>query len=179
MVLVQKNRSGQFRKQYGDNFISVMPTNLHGPNDNFDLETSHVFPPLIRKFHEAKVGGAPAVTVWGTGTPRREFPHLDYLASAYLFLMERYDDPEIINIGTGTDVSIAEFARTVSDVVGYRGEIAWDRSKPDGTPQKLLDVSRINALGWKAKVSLQQGIQDTYARYVTHVANEPASNHGR
>lgn len=158
-----------FHKQYGDNFISVMPTNLYGPNDNFDLETSHVFPALIRKFHEAKVSGAPTVTVWGTGSPKREFLHADDLASACVYLMNTYNNPEIVNIGTGEDVSIKEFAELVRDVVGYQGEIVWDSSKPDGTPRKLLDVSRVNGLGWKASISLRQGVEQTYAWYMNNL----------
>ncbi len=151
-----------FHKQYGDNFISVMPTNLYGPNDNFDLATSHVFPALIRKFHEAKVANAPTVTVWGTGSPKREFLHVDDLAEACIHLMNTYDDPSIVNIGTGEDISIKEFAEMVKDVVGYRGAITWDTSKPDGTPRKLLDVSKVNGLGWKAKIGLRDGIAATY-----------------
>lgn len=151
-----------FHKQYGDNIISVMPTNLYGPNDNFDLATSHVFPALIRKFHEAKVTNAPTVTVWGSGTPKREFLHADDLAAACVHLMKTYNDPSIVNIGTGEDVSIKEFAEMVRDVVGYKGTIVWDSSKPDGTPRKLLDVSKINGLGWKASISLRDGITKTY-----------------
>ena len=158
-----------FQKQYGDNFISVMPTNLYGPNDNFDLKTSHVFPALIRKFYDAKQALAPSVTGWGSGTPRREFLHVDDLASACIFLMQNYDDPEIINIGTGTDISIREFAEMVREVAKFNGTITWDSSKPDGTPQKLLDVSKINALGWQAKVSLRQGIAETYEWYTQNV----------
>lgn len=158
-----------FHKQYGDNFISVMPTNLYGPNDNFDLATSHVFPALIRKFHEAKVANAPTVTVWGTGSPKREFLHADDLAAACLHLMKTYNDPEIVNIGTGEDVSIKEFAELVREVVGYTGEIAWDATKPDGTPRKLLDVSKVNGLGWKASISLRDGIAKTYAWFVENV----------
>ncbi len=155
-----------FHKQYGDNFISVMPTNLYGPNDNFDLKTSHVFPALIRKFHEAKVSKAPTVTVWGTGAPRREFLHVDDLANACIHLMNTYDDPSIVNIGTGVDVSIKDFAELVKEVVGYTGGIVWDMDKPDGTPQKLLNVSKVNALGWNASIGLQKGVEDTYHWYV-------------
>lgn len=151
-----------FHKQYGDNFISVMPTNLYGPNDNFDLTTSHVFPALIRKVHEAKVSNAPTVTIWGTGSPKREFLHVDDLAEACIHLMNTYDDPGIVNIGTGQDVSIKEFAEMVKDVLGYTGELVWDTSKPDGTPRKLLDVSKVNGLGWKAKIGLLDGIASTY-----------------
>lgn len=157
-----------FHKQYGDNFISVMPTNLYGPNDNFDLETSHVFPALIRKFHEAKQKNAPTVTVWGTGSPKREFLHVDDLAAACVHLMHTYNDPSIVNIGTGVDVSIKEFAEMVQGVVGYEGKITWDTSKPDGTPRKLLDVSKINGLGWKAKIDVHQGIRLTYQWYIKH-----------
>lgn len=160
-----------FHKQYGDTFISVMPTNLYGPNDNFDLVTSHVFPALIRKFHEAKVSKAPTVTVWGTGAPRREFLHVDDLADACIHLMNTYDDPSIVNIGTGVDVSIKEFAELVKAVVGYTGDIVWDTDKPDGTPKKLLDVSKVNALGWKAAIGLRRGVEDTYRWYVTNAKN--------
>lgn len=157
-----------FHKQYGDNFISVMPTNLYGPNDNFDLATSHVFPALIRKFHEAKIRNSPTVTVWGTGSPRREFLHVDDLAEACVHLMNTYDDPSIVNIGIGEDVSIKEFAELVRDVVGFSGEIVWDTSKPDGTPRKLLDVSKVNSLGWKARIGLRQGIEQTYQWFVAN-----------
>ncbi|GAV31179.1 nucleoside-diphosphate-sugar epimerases [Coriobacteriaceae bacterium EMTCatB1] len=157
-----------YRRQYGFSGISLMPTNLYGPGDNFDLQTSHVLPALIRKFHEAKLAGAPAVTVWGTGTPRREFLHVDDLADAALFLMERYDEEEIVNVGVGEDVSIAELAEIVRDVVGYEGEIVYDTSKPDGTPRKLLDVSRLHALGWRARIGLREGIEQTYRRYCEH-----------
>jgi len=155
-----------YHRQYGAKFISVMPTNLYGPGDNFDLETSHVLPALIRKFHEAKTTGAHEVTIWGTGKPRREFLYVDDLADACIFLMQNYDSPEIINVGTGKDISILELAHLVADVVGYSGEIVRDESKPDGTPRKLLDVSRITALGWKPKVSLREGIERTYAWYL-------------
>jgi GDP-L-fucose synthase len=151
-----------FRYQYGCRFISAMPTNLYGPNDNYDLNNSHVLPALIRKFHEAKVNGAAEVTVWGTGTPRREFLHVDDLAQACVFLMQHFDSPEWINMGTGEDVTIRELAETVKEVVGFEGELVFDTSKPDGTPRKLLDVSKINALGWKAEISLREGIQGVY-----------------
>ncbi|MDI6692890.1 MAG: GDP-L-fucose synthase [Anaerosomatales bacterium] len=157
-----------YRRQYGFSGISLMPTNLYGPGDNFALETSHVLPALIRKFHEAKLAGAPAVTVWGTGTPRREFLHVDDLADAALFLMERYDEEDIVNVGVGEDVSIAELAEIVRDVVGYEGEIVYDTSKPDGTPRKLLDVSRLHALGWRARIGLREGIEQTYRWYCEH-----------
>lgn len=151
-----------FRHQYGCRFISAMPTNLYGPNDNYDLNNSHVLPALIRKFHEAKVNGAAEVTVWGTGTPRREFLHVDDLAQACVFLMQQFDSPEWINVGTGEDVTIRELAETVKEVVGFEGELVFDTSKPDGTPRKLLDVSKINSLGWKAEISLREGIQGVY-----------------
>ena len=155
-----------YRAQYGAHFISAMPTNLYGPHDNFDLALSHVIPALIRKFHEAKVDGAVNATVWGTGTPRREFLHVDDLALACLYLMEHYDDEGIINIGTGEDLSIQELAELVKKIVGYGGEIAWDATKPDGTPRKLLDVSKIHALGWKHRIPLIEGLQQTYEWYV-------------
>lgn len=154
-----------YRQQYGSNFISVMPTNLYGPNDNFDLETSHVLPALIRRFHEAKMGNAPSVTIWGTGTPMREFLHVDDLAAACLQLMCTYDGGEIVNIGTGEDVTIKVLAETVAMVVGYRGTIEWDTSKPDGTPRKLLDVSKLNQLGWQHTIKLEDGIRSTYNWY--------------
>jgi GDP-L-fucose synthase len=151
-----------YNRQYGASFISVMPTNLYGPGDNFDLLDSHVIPALIRKFHQAKVAGAPEVPVWGTGAPRREFLYVDDLADACLFLMERYQEAEIINIGVGQDLQIAELARLVADVIGFTGRIVQDPSFPDGTPRKLLDVSRINALGWQAKTPLTEGLKKTY-----------------
>lgn len=160
-----------FHKQYGDNLISVMPTNLYGPNDNFDLKTSHVFPALIRKFHEAKVSNTPTVTVWGTGSPRREFLHVDDLAEACVYLMNNYDNPSIVNIGSGKDVTIKEFAEIVKEVVGYQGEIIWDTGKPDGTPRKWLDVTKINKLGWKAKIELRKGIELVYNWYINHSTN--------
>jgi GDP-L-fucose synthase len=153
-----------YNRQYGTDFISVMPTNLYGPNDNFDLESSHVLPALIRKFHEARHGGG-SVVLWGTGSPMREFLHVDDLAGACVFLMQNYSESEIINIGTGQDVSISELAGIVRDVVGYDGEIKWDAGKPDGTPRKLLDVSRIKALGWEPEIALRDGIRTTYAWY--------------
>ena len=163
-----------YNRQYGTNFVSVMPTNLYGPGDNFDLNSSHVLPALLRKFHEAKLAGAPSVTVWGSGRPRREFLHVDDMADACLFLMERHDGSEIVNIGCGEDVSIAELAEVVREAVGYRGEIVYDRSKPDGTPRKLLDVSRLRGLGWEPRVPLERGVRETYAWYQQHVA-EPAA----
>jgi GDP-L-fucose synthase len=155
-----------YNRQYGTRYVSVMPTNLYGPGDNFDLQTSHVLPALLRKFHEAKVAGQPSVTVWGSGTPRREFLHVDDLADACLFLMARDDAPELVNVGCGTDLSIAELAELIRGVVRYEGRLEYDRSKPDGTPRKLLDVSRMSALGWKARISLRAGVSDLYARYV-------------
>ena len=158
------------RTEYGRHWISGMPTNLYGPKDNFDLETSHVLPAFIRRFHEAKVSGAPSVTVWGTGAPRREFLHVDDLAQATLVLLEKYDSPETINIGLGDDMPIKELAETVASVVGFEGEIEWDSSKPDGMPRKLLDTSRINALGWQPSISLRDGVASTYTWYVENAA---------
>jgi GDP-L-fucose synthase len=155
-----------YREQYGADFISVMPTNLYGPGDNFDLQTSHVLPALIRKFHEAKERGKSSVTIWGTGEPRREFLHVDDLAEACLFLMNNYSGNEPINVGTGSDISIRELAELVSEVVGYTGEIAYDTTKPDGTPRKLLEVSRLNSLGWRAITPLKVGIERTYAWFL-------------
>lgn len=157
-----------YNEQYGTNFISVMPTNVYGSGDNFDLETSHVLPALIRKFHEAKVQGAASVSIWGSGEPYREFLHADDLADACVFLMERYGYHEIgefINIGMGTDIRIKDLAVMIKGIVGYQGEIGYDRSKPDGTPKKLLDVSRIGKLGWQAGTSLNEGIRKTYEYY--------------
>ena len=150
------------RRQYGVPFISAMPTNLYGLRDNFDLKNSHVLPALIRKFHEAKVNMEPQVVVWGTGTPLREFLHVDDLADATLILMERYDDPNPINVGVGDDLTILELAQLISRIVGYSGELTFDSSKPDGMPRKLLDVTRINELGWKPKISLTEGVKKTY-----------------
>ena len=155
-----------YRRQYGFPGISLMPTNLYGPGDNFDLETSHVLPALIRKFHEAKEVGHAPVTLWGTGTPRREFLHVDDLADAAVFLAEHYDGEAIVNVGTGKDISIAELARLVQEIVGHQGEIVYDRSKPDGTPRKLLDVSRLHALGWRPRIGLREGIASTYAWFL-------------
>ena len=154
-----------YRKQHGFDAISVMPTNLYGPGDNFDLQNSHVLPALIRKFHEAKEAGDAAVTVWGTGTPRREFLHVDDLADAAVYLMESYSSPEIVNAGWGQDISIGELAELVRKVVGFEGEIEFDSSKPDGAPRKLLDTSRLSALGWQPKISLADGIAVTYDWY--------------
>jgi GDP-L-fucose synthase len=158
------------RRQHGRHWISAMPTNLYGPHDNFDPLSSHVLPALIRRFHEAKESGASEVVLWGTGTPRREFLHVDDLAAASLFLLENYDSPETINVGVGEDVTIRELAEIVADVAGYDGELVQDTSKPDGTPRKLLDVSRINDLGWKATVPLRDGIAATYRWFLEHRA---------
>jgi GDP-L-fucose synthase len=158
------------RRQHGRHWISAMPTNLYGPNDNFDLQGSHVVPALIRRFHEAKVSGASEVVLWGSGTPRREFLHVDDLAAACLFLLENYDSAETINVGVGQDVTIRELAEIVADVVGYDGALVQDTSKPDGTPRKLLDVSRINELGWKATVQLHDGVAETYEWFIKHRA---------
>jgi len=154
-----------YRSQYGCNFISVMPTNLYGPNDNYDLKTSHVLPALLRKFHEAKIKGEKEVVMWGTGSPLREFLHVDDLADACLFLMENYDEPGLVNIGTGKDISIKDLALLIKKIVGFEGEIVHDLSKPDGTPRKLLDVSKLNKLGWKAKIGLEEGIRRVYEDY--------------
>src|SRR5438132_2454248 len=151
-----------FAQEYGANFVSAMPTNFYGPGDNFDLETSHVLAALLRKAHEAKMSGAGEMIVWGSGEPRREFLHVDDLAAAVLFLLEKYDSPEIINVGCGEDISIRELAELVCDVVGFRGELKWDRSKPDGTPRKLLDVSKIKTLGWQPTISLRDGVARFY-----------------
>jgi len=154
-----------YRRQYGADFVSAMPTNLYGPHDNYDLATSHVLPALLRKTHEAKANGSPSVTVWGSGTPRREFLHTDDLADACLFLLQHVSRPGPINVGTGIDVTIRELAETIQDVVGYRGELVFDTSKPDGTPRKLMDVSLLASLGWKARIGLHEGIEDAYAWY--------------
>jgi GDP-L-fucose synthase len=151
-----------YNKQYGTNFISAMPTNLYGPNDNFDLETSHVLPALIRKFHEAKVNDKDEVVIWGSGKPRREFLHVYDLADALLFLMNNYNGDQFVNVGVGKDISILELSELIKDIVGFEGEIVNDLSKPDGTPRKLLDVTRLNELGWEAQISLEEGIKDTY-----------------
>lgn len=155
-----------YRRQYGFNAISVMPTNLYGPGDNFSLKSSHVLPALIRKFHEAKQSGAEEIEIWGTGTPRREFLHVDDLADACLFLMERYEDERLINIGWGLDVSVAQLAELVAKTVGFQGRLRFNTAMPDGTPRKLLDVARLRALGWRPQVSLEDGIARTYAWYV-------------
>ena len=157
-----------YQRQYGRRFISAMPTNMYGPQDNFDLNDSHVLPALVRRFHDAKVNQLPAVTVWGTGTPRREFLHADDLAEACALLLEQYNSDQPINVGVGKDISIRELAELIRDVVGFRGDLVWDPSQPDGTPRKLLDVSRINALGWHARIGLREGITRTYEWFVTH-----------
>jgi len=154
-----------YNRQYGTNYISVMPTNLYGPNDNFDLQNAHVLPALIRKFHEAKVADQKEVVVWGTGSPRREFLYIEDLADACVFFMNNYNSSEIINIGVGKDISIRELALMVKEIVDYNGELVFDTSKPDGTPRKLLDVSKLSSLGWKAKTSLEEGIKKTYEWY--------------
>jgi GDP-L-fucose synthase len=164
------------RNQHGSSFISAMPTNLYGPGDNFDLETSHVLPAMIRRFHEAKVADRPEVVLWGSGSPRREFLHVDDLARAVVFLLEHYDDPEPINVGVGTDVTIRELAELVARVVGYQGELRWDTTQPDGTPRKLLDVGRINKLGWHAEIGLEQGVTSTYQWYVDSLATAVAGS---
>jgi GDP-L-fucose synthase len=159
-----------YNRQHGTRFVSVMPTNLYGPGDNFDLQGSHVLPALLRKFHEAKESGAPSVSVWGSGTPRREFLHADDMADACVHLVQRGDAPDLVNVGVGEDVTIAEVAGIVRDVVGYDGEIDFDRSKPDGTPRKLLDVSVLTGLGWRARIGLREGLASTYAWFRSHVA---------
>ena len=151
-----------YRSQYGCNFISTMPTNLYGPNDNYDLDNSHVLPALMRKFHEAKMENEPFVEIWGSGSPRREFLHVDDLADACMFLMANYNDLEMVNVGVGEDISISELAMLIRGIVGYEGELQYDSSKPDGTPQKLLDVSKLNGLGWTAKIALREGIASVY-----------------
>ncbi|MDJ0940760.1 MAG: GDP-L-fucose synthase [Woeseiaceae bacterium] len=161
-----------YRKQYGFNAISLMPTNLYGPLDNFDLETSHVLPALIRRFHEAKQRRDDHVELWGTGTPRREFLFVDDLADAVCFLLENYESGEIINVGVGEDVAIAELAELVRDIVGFEGEIRYDATRPDGTPRKLMDVTRLSSLGWTAQTTLPEGIRQTYEWYVENVASQ-------
>jgi GDP-L-fucose synthase len=155
-----------YRRQYGASFVSAMPTNVYGPGDNFDLETSHVLPALIRRFHEARERGDDEIVLWGSGTPRREFIHVDDLAQACLTIIQRYDDPAPINVGTGSDLTIRELAELVAQVVGYEGVISFDPSKPDGTPRKLLDVGRLRALGWTPRVSLREGVGETYSWWV-------------
>ncbi len=160
-----------YRREFGFNAISLMPTNLYGPGDNFDLQNSHVLPALIRRFHEAKVRGDESVTVWGTGTPRREFLHVDDLADAVMYLLQSYDAEPIVNIGWGQDVTIRELAELVMSAIGYSGRLIFDSTKPDGTPRKLLDVSRLTELGWQAKIPLKNGIERTYAWFKEHSAD--------
>ncbi|MBL25744.1 MAG: GDP-fucose synthetase [Rhodospirillaceae bacterium] len=157
-----------YNRQYGFNTISIMPTNLYGPGDNFDLETSHVVPALIRKAHEAKISGASNFSVWGTGAPLRELLHVDDLADACLFLMDRYDSPKLINVGCGEDISISELAETVAEVVGFDGALKYDPSQPDGTPRKVLDVTQLFELGWRPKIGLKDGLAQTYEWYVSN-----------
>jgi GDP-L-fucose synthase len=159
-----------YRRQHGVPYHAAMPTNLYGPGDNYHLQNSHVLPALIRKFHEAKEAGRPEMTAWGTGSPKREFLYVDELADACAFLMKLKDPPDLINIGTGTDVTIKELTGIVAAVVGFKGRITWDATKPDGTPRKLMDVSRLTALGWKAKIGLREGVEKTYASYLAEKA---------
>ncbi len=160
-----------YNKQYKTNFISVMPTNLYGPGDNFEINNSHVMPAMLRKFHEAKVNNAENVILWGTGTPRREFLHVDDLADACVFLMQNYDQDKIVNIGTGEDLEIRELANIIKDITGFDGKIIWDDSKPDGTPRKLLDVSLLHSLGWRHKINLHDGIKSAYNAFLDELAN--------
>lgn len=161
-----------YRRQYGFNAISLLPTNLYGPGDNFDLETAHVLPALMRKIHEARIAGADHVTVWGSGAPRREFMHVDDLADACVFLMQRYDSPEPINVGCGQDLTIRELAQTLGRVIGFEGVFEFDGTKPDGTPRKVLDASRLNALGWRPRIGLETGAATTYEWYRRHLAGQ-------
>ena len=163
-----------YRRQHGFDAISLMPTNLYGPGDNFDLDSSHVLPAMLRKFHDAKSRGDDHVTLWGTGTPRREFLHVDDLARACLYVMEHYEGEAFLNVGVGEDVSIRELAAMVQEVVGFNGRIDWDASKPDGTPRKLLDVSKLHALGWQASIPLRAGVAATYQWYLQHLAEAKA-----
>jgi GDP-L-fucose synthase len=165
-----------YRAQYGFDAISLMPTNLYGPGDNFDLESSHVLPALMRKFHEAKVAGARTVTIWGTGTPLREFLHVDDLAGAAVFLMRNYSSREIINVGSGEEISIGELAQLIGEVMGFEGEIVYDGSKPDGTPRKLMDSSRLRGLGWRPEVGLREGIAGTYGWFCEFAARNPLAH---
>jgi GDP-L-fucose synthase len=162
-----------YRDQYGCNYISVMPTNLYGPNDNYDLANSHVLPALIRKFHEAKLAGSPTVTVWGSGKPLREFLHADDMADACVYLMETHDERGFVNIGTGSDLSIGDLAHLVAKTVGFEGELVFDASKPDGTPRKLMDVSRLHSLGWKHRIGLTEGIQSVYQAFAASQTAAP------
>jgi len=159
-----------YRSQYGSHFISAMPTNLYGPNDNYDLENSHVLPAMIRKFHEAKVEGKSAVELWGTGAPRREFLHADDLAAACYFLMQHYDEPELVNVGTGDDLTIKSLAELIKEIVGYEGEVRWNTDKPDGTPRKLMDVSKLHGLGWRHSTDIETGIRATYQDFLEKIA---------
>jgi len=159
-----------YRSQYGSHFISAMPTNLYGPNDNYDLENSHVLPAMIRKFHEAKVEGKSAVELWGTGASRREFLHADDLAAACYFLMQHYDEPELVNVGTGDDLTIKSLAELIRGVIGYEGEIRWNTDKPDGTPRKLMDVSKLHGLGWRHSTDIETGIRATYQDFLEKIA---------
>lgn len=172
-----------YRKQYGHNWISAMPANMYGPGDNFDLENSHVLPALMRKFHEAKTQGSPSVTLWGSGSPKREFLHSEDFGRACLFLLDNYDSELAINVGVGQDISIKDLAETIQRIVGFEGDILWDDTKPDGTPRKLLDVSRIAALGWKSRISLENGIRSTYNWYLENYQGQSgdgdASKSGR
>jgi GDP-L-fucose synthase len=161
-----------YRREHGRDFIAAMPTNLYGPGDNFDLETSHVLPALLVKAHRAKRAAAPTMTLWGTGTPRRELMYVDDLADACVFLLKHYSGEQFVNVGTGSDVTIAELARLVADAVGFTGSFVFDPSKPDGTPRKLLDCSRLAALGWRARTTLPEGIAKTYAWYLDHAARQ-------
>lgn len=156
-----------YKAQYGCNFISVMPTNLYGPNDNYDLQNSHVLPAMIRKFHEAKENNAPSVELWGSGKPMREFLHADDLADACVYLMQNYNEPSLVNIGTGVDVTIKELAETIQQTIGFEGKINWNADKPDGTPRKLMNVNKLHELGWKHSIDLKQGIEMVYAEYKT------------
>ena len=165
-----------FRSQYGCNFISAMPTNLYGPNDNYDLQQSHVMPALIRKFHEAKLTHAPKVIIWGTGLPRREFMHVDDLADACYFLMQNHNEPGFVNVGTGEDIEIRELARIIKEIVGYEGAIEHDLSKPDGTPRKRIVGTKLHSLGWKARIELKEGITQVYEDFVSHAALQPSVN---
>jgi GDP-L-fucose synthase len=160
-----------YRHQYGHHWISAMPTNLYGIGDNFHPETSHVLPAMLRRFHEAKISGSASVTLWGSGSPRREFLHVDDLATACLFLLENYDDEIPLNVGWGYDISIRELAETISSIVGFKGELLWDTTKPDGTPQKLLDTTRINTLGWQPAISLEAGIASTYDWFTSQLSS--------
>ncbi len=168
-----------YKAQYGFGAICIMPTNLYGPGDNFDLESSHVLPAMIRRFHEAKISEVSEVTLWGTGAPRREFLHVDDLANAACFLMENYDAPELLNVGVGDDLTIAELAVLVARVIGYSGRVVFDPTRPDGTPRKLLDLSRIQSLGWRAQIPLERGVASTYQWYISSVSEATSAREGR